>query len=56
VWVHDETATFDRDPDLGARVQSQDIEQSGRDGQHDRAANLAQVRGVHDVLFSYILV
>src|SRR6266849_10062474 len=45
--LHDETSALNRDADLGARLQVQDIEQRGRDGQHDRAADLAQIGSVH---------
>jgi hypothetical protein len=31
----------------GAGAQVQKVENNGRNGQHDRAADLAQIRGVH---------
>jgi hypothetical protein len=45
--LHDETTAFNRDADLRAGLQLQDIEQRGRDGQHDRTADLAQTGCVH---------
>jgi hypothetical protein len=56
LWLHDEAAFFNRDTDPGAGLQLQDVEQRGRDGQHDRAADFAQVGSVHDDSPSYILV
>jgi hypothetical protein len=53
---HDQAAALDRDADFGSRPQLQDIEQSGRDGQHDRAADLAQIGCVHGILRCYILI
>jgi hypothetical protein len=41
--LHDETAAFNRDADLGAGLQLQEIEQRGRYGQHDRTADFAQI-------------
>jgi hypothetical protein len=54
--LDDDTAAFHCDTDLGTGLQVQDIEQGARDGQHNGAANFAQIRGVHwlylDVTFS----
>jgi len=37
----------DSQTDLGTRTEVQDIQDRWRYGQHDRAADFAQVRGVH---------
>jgi hypothetical protein len=55
--LHDETPALHSDTDLSARLQLQNIEQGGRDGQHDRTADLPQIRGVHGLfLKNYISV
>jgi len=43
----DETAALYCEADFGSGMQFQDVQKSGRDGQHDRAADFAQVGGVH---------
>jgi hypothetical protein len=56
LWLDDQPPAFDRDADRGSCLQVQDVEQSGRDGQHDRAADLAQIGCVHAVSQSYTLI
>jgi hypothetical protein len=45
--LHDEAAALNRYANLGTRLQVQNIEQRGWDGQDNRAADLAQIGSVH---------
>jgi hypothetical protein len=48
--LHDETASVNRNADLGASLQAQGVEQRRRDSQHDRAADFAQIGSVYGLL------
>src|SRR5215469_11325792 len=53
---HNQPTALDCNPDFCPRLQLQQVEQSRWHSQHDRAADLTQICGVHNVLQSYTLV